>query len=162
MANYWLYPIKGQDFWHLLDKYHYIDEEGNRSPLYAWQDGKSPRLFSFKNNKSFSIGDVIKEDGIEWEFTSESAPKSAMFGGERIDPFSQNQFVEKTGNSKGTFGDVLDRSRELSEKRAQKNGGVDPVKQKYFKDYRKKRNGVRHHLDKKSRDFEKNGIKVEF
>ena len=56
---------------------------------------------------------------------------------------------------KGSVGDMLDYSKELSEKRAESNGGVDPVKQKYFKNYEKK-NGVKHVADKKTTVENKN------
>ncbi len=44
-----------------------------------------------------------------------------------IDAFSEADFVKKTGNMKGTLGDMENLSREMSEKRAAKNGGEDPV-----------------------------------
>jgi hypothetical protein len=73
----------------------------------------------------------------------------------KLDPYSQNEFVERTGKMKGSVGDMLDYSKELSEKRAESNGGVDPVKQKYFKNYEKK-NGVKHVADKKTTVENKN------
>jgi hypothetical protein len=45
-------------------------------------------------------------------------------------------------------GDVLDYSSELSEKRAQVNGGEDPIKKKAFNDY-EKNVGKKHLSDKK-------------
>ena len=54
----------------------------------------------------------------------------------------------------------MDASAELSSKRAEQNGGIDPVKQKYFKDYAKKRNGTKHHLDKKTIDTK--NFKIDF
>ena len=39
---------------------------------------------------------------------------------------------------KGNFGDMFDYSKELSDRRAKDHGGVDPVKEKYFKNYEKK------------------------
>jgi hypothetical protein len=50
----------------------------------------------------------------------------------------------KVTNKPGTIGDLWDRSAELSAKRADKNGGIDPVKEQYFKDYSEKRNGQKH------------------
>jgi len=48
---------------------------------------------------------------------------------------------------KGTYGDLLDYSSELSEKRAEQAGGVDPLKRKYFDEYKKKTGGKRHLKD---------------
>jgi len=59
----------------------------------------------------------------------------------KIDPYSSDSFVKAT-DKKMTMGQMFDLSKEMSEKRAQKEG-IDPVKQKMYKDYEKK-NGVRH------------------
>ena len=78
---------------------------------------------------------VYSEGGIEWKrvFT---IPCATIKGS--ADPFNQQSFVEETGSKRGTVGDMLDYSRELSEKRAQRNGGVDPIQSKFFKDYQKR------------------------
>ena len=56
-------------------------------------------------------------------------------------------FVEKTRNKSGTIGDLWDMSKELSEKRKKKHG-KDPILQKYYKNYSKERNGMKHDNDK--------------
>jgi len=72
----------------------------------------------------------------------------------QIDPFSQRQFVEKTSGP-GTMGEMWDRSAELSNQRASKNGGIDPVKQKHFMKYANKRKGMKHQEDSsKKTNFE--------
>jgi hypothetical protein len=63
-----------------------------------------------------------------------------------IDPFDKKAFKDKTNNKKGTYGDFLDKSKELSQKRKDKCG-FDPVQKKYFKEYSSKRRGVKHPLD---------------
>tara|TARA_Y100000310_G_scaffold266966_1_gene278707 strand:- start:4291 stop:4641 length:351 start_codon:yes stop_codon:yes gene_type:complete len=80
----------------------------------------------------------IDENGIEWKrmWTSPNAQIDTD-----IDPFNSKDFVSKTANKKGTMGDMWDRSKELSMKRAEKNGGKDPVKEKYLKEYSKERKG---------------------
>jgi hypothetical protein len=77
-----------------------------------------------------------------------------------VDPFSSKQFVDKTQNKKGTYGDLLDRSAEMSDKRASLAGGKDPVKEKYFTDYSAKRRGAKHPDQMKT--FENSKIKVDF
>jgi hypothetical protein len=59
------------------------------------------------------------------------------------DCHNEKDFTEKTGRKKGTIGDIWQKSAELSEKRAQKLG-VDPVKENYLKEYRKKTKGKLH------------------
>ncbi len=78
----------------------------------------------------------------------------------KIDPSRPQDFVEKTGKKRGTIGNLLDVSQELSEKRAEIHGGVDPVKQKFFEDYAKNRKGKKHPLQMKT--FENKDFKIEF
>lgn len=87
----------------------------------------------------------VDEFGLEWKrvFTVPHASIDT-----KNDAWSHNDFVEKTGKMKGTVGDVLDYSAELSEQRAQSDGKEDPVKRKAFDDY-KKQNGKQHLSDTK-------------
>lgn len=89
----------------------------------------------------------IDDKGIEWKrvFT---VPEINTQGTLKAD-CSSKQFSEFTKNKKGTIGDLWDRSAELSEKR-KKIYGKDPVKEKHFKDWSKKRKGKLHpksHID---------------
>jgi len=89
----------------------------------------------------------IDEKGLEWKrvfIGSQLKTESS------INPWDKNDFVEKTKNVKGSYGDILDRSAELSHKRAEQNGGIDPIKQNYFSEYSKKRGGAKHIKDKSS------------
>ena len=73
--------------------------------------------------------------------------------------WSHNRFVEKTGKMKGTVGDVLDYSSELSERRAEANGGEDPVKRKHFDKYEK--NVGKKHMSDKSKTIESSKFKID-
>ena len=113
-----------------------------------------------KYEEVFFHMDQIKEliiDGVKWERIYHSPNLNTEAS---INPWDNNDFVNKTKNKKGTLGDMMDASAELSAKRAEQNGGVDPIKQKYFKDYAKKRNGTKHHLDKKNIDTK--NFKIDF
>ncbi len=60
----------------------------------------------------------------------------------KIDPSDLKKMAEKTGNMKGTVGDLWDKAEELSKERAARSkDGVDPIKKKTLKDYAKKRKG---------------------
>jgi len=59
-----------------------------------------------------------------------------------INPFSSQHFSEKTKNMKGSMGDMWDYSKELSEKRKEITGTVDPIRKKAEKNYSKKRKGM--------------------
>ena len=69
------------------------------------------------------------------------------------DPNSASDFVRAT-NKKGTIGELMDRSAELSAKRADKEG-VDPVKEKFYDNYSKARAGSIHPDVKKRKVKEK-------
>lgn len=101
------------------------------------------------------------KSGLEWKrvFTSSQLSTNGS-----IDPWSSNQFVEKTRNQKGTYGDLLDQSAELSQKRADQNGGLDPIKQKAYDNYAKKRNGARHpqEIREKKSKIQKKNISIEY
>jgi predicted nucleic acid-binding Zn ribbon protein len=83
----------------------------------------------------------IDEKGIEWKrvFTVPEVNTQGTLKAE----CSSREFSEYTKDKKGTFGDMFDRSAELSEKR-KKIYGKDPVKEKHFNDWSKKRKGKTH------------------
>ncbi len=83
----------------------------------------------------------------------------------KVDPYSQSDFLKAT-DKKMTMGEMWDLSKELSEKRASKDG-TDAVKEKNMKDY-EKRNGVKHQdqikrekEERARKNMEKLGFKVE-
>ena len=61
-----------------------------------------------------------------------------------IDPHSAADFVKVTNKKGGTMGELWERSAELSAKRADKEGGIDPVKQGYYDRFAAKRRGKKH------------------
>lgn len=83
---------------------------------------------------------LLDSDGTRWERVFE-APNTSI--DTKWDANNPKDFINKTKEKKGTVGDLFDKSKELSEKRAQKYG-ADPVKQKYYKQYSKDRNGISH------------------
>lgn len=105
--------------------------------------------YLYQNPKTGEIREVIQkinephlyaEDGVEWPriFT---VPQLNTEGTLKAD-CTDKQFSEFTKNKKGTIGDLWDRSKELSEKR-EKIYGKDPVKEKYKKNWSKKRKNRR-------------------
>ena len=100
---------------------------------------------------------VFSKDGVEWQrvFLSPNASISS-----NSDPFNSNAFLDKTANMKGTVGDMMDYSAELSEKRAEKSGGVDPIRKKHFDNYEK--SVGKKHLNDAPKSFENKHIKVDF
>lgn len=130
-------------------------------PLYTFQkftmkDGE--RVFEEKfDERYYPLSDFPKWGFVHTDEKGDTWARVYVAGMQIIsnvikDPNNAAEFVEKTRNKKGSVGDLLDQAKELSEKRAQQNGGVDPLQKKYFEDYKKKRNGVEH-LEKKKQTF---------
>jgi hypothetical protein len=115
-------------------------------PLYIFSNPNNPEEFVEILQSMNDIHEYIK-DNIKWnrEFTR----PNASFDTNWI-PESSQDFVEKTRNKKGTLGEIMDKSAELSEKRKEKEG-IDVVKQKYYDDYAKLRDGKRHLNERKEK-----------
>lgn len=127
-------------------------------PVYIFQNPETKEyrevLLGMQDKKEFSEG------GVKWDrvFTKPNAAVSTA-----IDPYSAESFVSATANKKETYGDLMDRSRELSEKRKDKEG-VDPLRTKEFENYSKLRRGIKHPEQKKQESQErlkKLGVSVE-
>ena len=124
-------------------------------PNYIYQHPETKEYIEvFQSMKEDHV--YFDEDGIEWSRVL-MAPQLNTEA--PIDAWNKGDFMNKTANSKGSYGDLLDRSKELSDKRASEHGGVDPVKQKYFDNYAKKRGGQRHFNEK--RIVETKNIKID-
>lgn len=110
-------------------------------PIYLFQNPKTKEIkevFQSMNDEH-----VYSEKGVQWEriFTIPQASIDTQ-----IDAFSESSFKNKTSNKRETLGDLMDRSKELSEKRKDV-AGVDLVQQKFFEDYSKTRKGKKHTKD---------------
>lgn len=105
-------------------------------------------IYLFQNPKNLEIVEVfqgineehkyIDANGVEYQRVI-TAPFVSF--DTKIDANSSSDFVNKTRNKKGTIGDLLNASKELSEKRGGEK--YDPIKKKYYKEYESK-NGVKH------------------
>lgn len=124
-------------------------------PLYLFSHPETGEtqdvFFNMNEDKVF-----IDSEGVQWKREFHS-PQLNTQGS--IDPWSNADFVNKT-NKQGTVGDLLDRSADLSRERADQNGGVDPVKEKYYENYSKTRKGSKH-PDQLPKSFEDKNIKIE-
>ena len=127
-------------------------------------------LYTYKNTETGEVVDVLQGMNDKHVYHGESGTEHCWIrvyhkpcvsidpALSTIDPYSSEDFVNRTREKNGTIGDLIDLSAELSEKRAGTTG-QDPVKKKYFDDY-KKRTGARHVKDKPSK-IEKNGIIID-
>ncbi len=126
-------------------------------PIYIYENPKTKEVIEVFQSMD-EKHTYVDKNGVKWDrvFLPSQLKTEAS-----IDPWNANDFVEKTKNVKGSYGDMLDRSSELSEKRAEKNGGVDPIKKKYFEDYSKKRGGAKHSADR-PKTIETKNVKIDF
>jgi hypothetical protein len=124
-------------------------------------------IYTYEHPETGETVDIVQTMSEEHSYTDENGLKwKRVFqvpmasSDSQIDPNDPKAFVDATRNKKGTMGDMLDKSQELSQKRADKNGGVDPVKDKFFKDYSAQRKGAKHPDEKKKLNSTK--ISVEY
>ena len=111
-------------------------------------------LYTYEHPETKEVVDIIQgmndehiyvdKQGIKWKRVW-SIPQASIDSSS--DPFDSQAFKNKTANQKGSYGDLIDQSKELSQKRKDKLG-YDPVQKKYFKEYSEKRRGIKHPLDK--------------
>lgn len=97
--------------------------------------GEIKEVFQGMNEKH-----EYSENGVQ--FIREFTKPQASFDS-KIDCMNSRDFVEKTGRKKGSVGNLFDASKEASLKRIEKIG-KDPIKEKYFQEYSKKRKGKKH------------------
>ena len=124
-------------------------------PIYLYENPEDGRVIELIQgmNEDHSY---IDEKGVEWKrvFTSPNANFDSQ-----IDPFSQSDYRTATTNKNGTLGDMMDLSKELSQQRADKNGGVDPIAEKHRDNYEK--NTGNKHPDS-AKVYESKNVRVEY
>ncbi len=107
-------------------------------PYYRFFNPKSGEyrdiFFRVNEKKEFS------ENGEKWERVFLPAQISTDT---QWNEFSERDFVEKSGRKTGSYGDLLDKAKELGEKR-EKKMGKDPHKENYLKKWSKTRRGKQH------------------
>lgn len=107
-----------------------------------------------------SVGKVVTVDGVKWRRTV-SKPQASF--DTRADPNSVDDFLRVT-HKRETVGSMIDRSKELSIRRREKEG-VDHVQQGYFKDYSRRRRGTVHPEQRRqesAKKLAKAGVKVDW
>ena len=127
-------------------------------PLYTYENPETGELIDVLQgmNEKHSY---IDENGLEWKRVFQ-VPNAAVDS--QIDANNPVAFIDATKNKKGTYGDLLDKSNELSERRAKEHGGQDPIKEKFLNDYSKKTKGKKHPSLIMKKTYESNKVKVEY
>jgi flagellar biosynthesis/type III secretory pathway M-ring protein FliF/YscJ len=125
-------------------------------PIYLYQNPETEEVKEII--QTMNEEHVYQEDGVDWKriFTKPNASIQSLSS---LDPFNKRDFIDKTGNMKGTVGDMMGLAEEMSAQRSEKTGTEDPVKRKFFDNYEK--NIGKKHLADKPKRIERNGISVD-
>jgi hypothetical protein len=125
-------------------------------PLYCYrnsQTGEEVEILQGMNDTH----EFVDSNGFKWDRVF-FAPNASI--DTKTDAFSSQKFVERTASKKGSMGDMLDYSAEMSSKRSEQAGGIDPIKKKFFENYSKERKGAKHMADK-PKIIENKNFKIE-
>lgn len=112
--------------------YIFVNPDDENEYVEVMQGANDTYEITLDNGSKMQVHKYFDETGKEWRrvFT---VPNIAN-GCSRIDPFSKKSFTEKTKGVK-TYGEMWDISKEMSDKRAEKIGNADPVKEKAKKEF---------------------------
>jgi hypothetical protein len=104
-------------------------------PLYQFskENGEIVELF-FEMKSAPRIGDCLIVNG-EW-VTRIPSVVNCKTSSVPLDIYNVDKLAQYSTPNE-TIGETIERSKELSEKRAAQNGGVDPVKARYNKERKK-------------------------
>jgi len=110
-------------------------------PIYQYRHPEHPIVIDiYQTMKELHV--YVDDEGTEWKRVW-SVPNAAV--DTQVDPFSSSDFKKATKEKNCTMGELWDHSKELSEKRKHKLGTkTDPVREKYEREYAKKRLGRKH------------------
>ena len=127
-------------------------------PLYVYQHPETGEEIEILQGMN-DVHEYLDDEGVKWTRVF-FAPNMNL--DTDLDPFSQADFVRATGNKKGTMGEMMDLSKEMSARRAEKNGGVDPIKQKDYQEYKKKTGKPHPKSLPHSSTYESKNVKVDY
>jgi len=125
-------------------------------PLYTYEHPKTGKTIDVLQGMN-ETHSYIDQEGVQWKRVYQ-VPNASIDS--QIDAYSNTAFVDATKNKKGTYGDLIDKSAELSAKRAKDHGGKDPIKNKFLSDYQKRTGGKKHLSEMKK--YESGRVKVDY
>jgi hypothetical protein len=109
-------------------------------------------IYLFENNKTGKIVEIFQSSHEPHVYNGKSGDETGLWDRvfcipgligagtvSNIDPFDEKAYTNNmAGRQKWTIEDATRASKELSEKRAEKNGGIDPVKEAAAKEYKER------------------------
>lgn len=134
-------------------------------------------FYSYENEKTGEVIEVLQGMNDAHEYHGSNGSEKGLWkrlftvpysnSDTKVDPFSASSFRASTVGKNDTYGELFERSAEASAQRAEKNGGIDPIKQKQYADYSKMTNGKLHpqqmkeNFNKAKEKASKAGINIE-
>lgn len=131
-------------------------------PIYIFRHaktGKYREIFLSVNDQKVFNGDSGDEIGLwEREFINPYISTSSSLS--RADPNDPAAFSRAVEGKKGTVGEMIEASAEMSARRAERNGGIDPVKKKAQEEYKEKvgKDSMSAKMDKGIENLKKMGV----
>lgn len=119
-------------------------------PLYLYENKKTGEVVEVLQSMN-EVHEYHGEDGTEKGAWRRVFVNPSLSTATKLDPNSPESFRKSTVGKNDTYDDLFKRSEEASNMRADKNSGVDPVKEKYYKKYREKTNGKTHPKEQKEK-----------
>ena len=126
-------------------------------------------IYLFKNEATGEIKEVVQRMEDEHTYKEGNIEYKRVFVNPQVsidsriqNPFDINEYVSKTARKVGTYGEVLEHSAELSEKR-KAIAGEDPIKAQAYKHYEDTHHGMKHPEVKKKEanaHLERLGFKI--
>lgn len=118
-------------------------------PLYLFQNQKTKEIreifFHMSDDKTYK-GENGNEENWARVYISVNAAIDT-----KVDHKNPNSFLETSYKKKGNYGNLVDLSKELSDKRAKESdSGADPVKTNTFDSWSETRNFKKHPQDTRS------------
>lgn len=110
-------------------------------PYYPFLNEKTGEILDVFHHMNDKEKRYIDENGYEWK-RQYIVPLTQVDAVSKIDPHSKKDFMQRA-DKHCKLGEMMDLSRELSARRAEKDG-IDPVKQKFYDKYSKDRHGIKH------------------
>lgn len=114
-------------------------------------------FYLFENPETGEVKEILQDMSDAHEYSEENIQWNRIFtvpnafvSGSPVDPHNPADFARETYEKKGTYGDLMDRSAELSAKRAERYG-EDPVQKKSEEKWSRERKGRK--LPKKLKDL---------
>ena len=127
-------------------------------PVHNFQNEKTGKIISVL----VSIKEPVKNHQIQiedGEVYKRVYDMPSMSMDVKMGDLTKEDFIRSTSSKNYTIGNMMDISKEMSEDRAKRNGGKDPVKEKMYADYEKKTG--KKHFEAERRDA-KEKLKIKF